>query len=103
QRKPNKKNPAIFEKEIDLHIEELLEDFNGMSNGEILNYQIKIFQKELDKAISSKMKKIIFIHGVGNGRLKSEIRHILKSFPELKFCDGSYKKYGYGATEVILH
>ena len=101
--KPHKKIQLIEEKEVDLHIEELLDDIRGMSNGDMLNFQIKIFQKELDAAISSNFKKIIFIHGVGNGRLKSEIRHILKSYPECMVGDASYKKYGYGATEVILN
>ncbi|MFN5182769.1 MAG: DUF2027 domain-containing protein [Bacteroidota bacterium] len=100
--KPHRRDQLQEEKEIDLHIEELLENISGMSNGEMLNYQIKIFQKELDLAITSNLKKIIFIHGVGNGRLKSEIRHILKSYPELIVSDASYKKYGYGGTEVIL-
>ena len=100
--KPHKKNKDVEEKEVDLHIEELIEDIGDMSSGEMLNHQIKIFQRQLDAAISANMKKIIFIHGVGNGRLKSEIRHILKSYPELIVADASYKKYGYGATEVIL-
>jgi Domain of unknown function (DUF2027)/Smr domain len=102
QSKPNKRNYLEEEREIDLHIEELVDDLRGMSNGEMLNLQIKTFQKELDKAISENLKKIIFIHGIGNGRLKSEIRHLLKSYPELVVQDGSYKKYGYGATEVII-
>jgi hypothetical protein len=100
--KPHKSRYEITEKEIDLHIEELVEDLRGMTNGDMLNLQIRTFQQELEKAISGNLKKIIFIHGVGNGRLKSEIRHLLKSYPELKVQDASYKKYGYGATEVII-
>ncbi len=102
QSKPNKKSFFEDEREINLHIEELVDDLRGMTNGDMLNLQIKSFQKELDKAISENLKKIIFIHGIGNGRLKSEIRHILKSYPELLVQDASYKKYGYGATEVII-
>ncbi|MFL5752968.1 MAG: hypothetical protein ACJ76F_06145 [Bacteroidia bacterium] len=43
------------------------------------------------------------MHGVGNGRLKQEITAILKNYPELGVQDASYKKYGFGATEVIIN
>lgn len=100
--KPHKLFFEKTEKEVDLHIEKLIENTKGMSNGEMLNLQIKKFQKELDSAISNNYRKIIFIHGVGNGRLKSELRTILKGYPELLALDGSHKKYGYGATEVVI-
>jgi hypothetical protein len=90
------------EKEFDLHIEELIENHNGMSNVEIMDYQLFIFKKELEKAIDSKFKKIIFIHGIGNGRLKSEILKILKTYKKIEFQDASYQKYGFGATEVLI-
>jgi hypothetical protein len=105
EKKESKPHKLFFEKtekEIDLHIEELVDDIKGMTSGEMLNLQIKRFQKELDNAISNNFRKIIFIHGVGNGRLKAEIRNILKAYPELQVMDASYKKYGFGATEVNI-
>jgi hypothetical protein len=90
------------EKECDLHIEELIENYSGMSNSEMLDYQLFIFKKELEKAIDGKFKKIIFIHGIGNGRLKSEILKILKTYKKIEFQDASYQKYGFGATEVLI-
>jgi hypothetical protein len=51
------------EKVVDLHIEELLKDFSGMSNAQIISYQIQCFQNEMDRAIVNKMHKITFIHG----------------------------------------
>ena len=97
-------NPAFFiEKEIDLHAENLLASFKHMSNHEILQVQLKHFQKNLDEAITNRYYKIVFIHGVGNGRLKQELIAILKSYHnELTYRDGDYKKYGFGATEVII-
>lgn len=94
---------AVKEKEVDLHIEELVDSFKGWTNTQIIQHQIKQFQKELDQAISNNFYKITFIHGVGNGRLKQEIITILKNYSELSFQDASYKKYGFGATEVIIH
>ncbi len=97
-------NPAFFiEKEIDLHAQHLLDSFKGMSNHEILQVQLKHFQKNLDEAITNHYYKIVFIHGVGNGRLKQELVGILKGYKnELNYRDGDYKKYGFGATEVII-
>jgi hypothetical protein len=97
-------NPDFFvEKEIDLHAENLMDSFKHMSNHEILQVQLRHFQKHLEEAITNRYYKIVFIHGVGNGRLKQEIHTILKNYSEeVKFQDASYKKYGYGATEVII-
>ncbi len=92
----------IHEKEIDLHIEQLLDSYKGMTNAQIIQHQLRVFQKELENAIASNLKKIIFIHGVGNGRLKQEILAILRNYPELKVQDASFKKYGFGATEVNI-
>jgi hypothetical protein len=98
------KNPAfLIEKEVDLHAENLMETFKHMSNYEIMQVQLKQFQSDLEEAIANRYYKIVFIHGVGNGRLKQEIVNILKSYNrEVRFQDGDYKKYGYGATEVTI-
>lgn len=90
------------EMEVDLHIEELMESHTGMNNAQILEVQLKHFKYMLDDAIANNFKKIIFIHGVGTGRLKQELYTILKTYDKLRFQDGSYSKYGFGATEVVL-
>ena len=100
--KPKSDFLALQEREVDLHIEELVESHKGMSNTDIIRLQLRHFQKELEKAINENLFKITFIHGVGNGRLKQEIIAILKNYPELRFQDAPYKKYGFGATEIIL-
>lgn len=91
-----------LEKEVDLHIEELIDNMSGLSNFEMLNIQLERFEKELDAAIEKNMKKIIFIHGVGNGRLKQEIISILNKTRGVSYQDASYKEYGYGATQVNI-
>lgn len=100
--KPHISNDPTREMEIDLHIEELLDNYYGMSNFEIVQVQLNTFQKALDKAISEHYRKLIVIHGVGNGRLKQEVRAILATYSNLRFHDASYAKYGFGATEVEL-
>lgn len=100
--KSNKEYLKSLEKEVDLHIEELIDNTSGLSNFEMLNIQLERFEKELDEAISKNMKKIIFIHGVGNGRLKQEITNRLKTTRGVTFQDASFKEYGYGATQVNI-
>ena len=91
-------------REIDLHIQELLDNTKGLSNKEMLDVQIDHFKKEMEKAIHEKIKKIIFIHGKGNGTLKTELRNQLKrKYKKYQFQDASFKEYGYGATMVYLH
>ncbi len=99
--KPEKRNTDISE--IDLHITEILDDHRGMSNGEILKIQLDRFTTALEGAIKTDQKKIVFIHGLGNGKLKFEVRKLLNTkFSHLKYQDASFKEYGYGATLVYL-
>ncbi len=100
--KTKKKKKAGEPEEIDLHIEELVDDHRGMSNAEILETQMARFTTALEGALRSGTGKIVFIHGVGNGRLKLRIRQTLdRKYPRLRYQDASFKEYGYGATMVI--
>ena len=88
--------------EIDLHIEELEKNYRQLTPDQMINIQIDYFIKNLEKAlISEKVKYFVVIHGVGNGRLKTEIRRILREdYPRLKFSDAPFDEYGYGATLI---
>jgi len=89
--------------EVDLHINELVENTAGLSSHEILEVQIDRFNSEMQQAISDRVKRIVFIHGVGQGALKAEIINELKKrYKKYYFQDASFKEYGYGATMVIL-
>ncbi len=100
--KVKKSNDSI--REVDLHIHELLEDYKGMSNAEMLNVQMETFHKALNEGIKNHdVKKMVFIHGVGAGTLKNELRKSLTNdYPNLYFQDASFKEYGFGATLIIL-
>lgn len=90
------------EEEVDLHIENLLPSHAGMSNAEIITVQLNYFNRALDSAMRRNVHKIVFIHGVGKGKLKEEIHKILKSHSDIVFRSAPYEKYGWGATEVIF-
>ena len=90
--------------EVDLHIQELADNYKDLSNAEILEIQMGRFQTTLEGAIKSKTRKIVYIHGVGNGKLKHEIRKTIdRKYPRLRYQDASFKEYGYGATMVIIN
>lgn len=96
-----KADPLV--EEVDLHIEDLVEDHGSLSGREVLDIQMARFTTALEGALLSKTKRIVFIHGVGNGKLKFEIRKTLdKKYPRLRYQDASFKEYGYGATMVII-
>jgi hypothetical protein len=105
QSKKQSKNVALTDEieEVDLHIEKIADNFEGMSNAEILDIQMGKFTIALTGAIRNNVKKIVFIHGVGNGKLKYEISKALNTnFPKLSYQDASFKEYGFGATMVII-
>lgn len=90
-------------KEVDLHIDELLDNRAGLENNELLQVQMDKFRSEMKAAIQNKIAKIVFIHGVGSGVLKLELRKELqRDYKKYQFQDASFKEYGYGATMVIL-
>lgn len=88
--------------EVDLHVEKINPDFKNLESSAILALQLSFFRKNLDYAIKEQFKRAVFIHGVGNGVLKTEILKIVKEYADLKARDASFLKYGYGATEVLL-
>ncbi|MDR1984134.1 MAG: DUF2027 domain-containing protein [Prevotellaceae bacterium] len=90
--------------EVDLHIESLIGNKENLSNGEILKLQIDRFTIALDLGISAHTKRMVFIHGIGNGKLKYEIRRLLDTqyADKVRYQDASFKEYGYGATMVYI-
>lgn len=90
------------EAEVDLHIEELVESTAGINTDSILKIQLDHFTRCLESAISNHYHKVIFIHGVGNGTLKSELRMSLDRYEGLTYTIAPMAKYGVGAIEVTI-
>ena len=85
------------------HIEKLIDDWQGKSSFEILNMQLKEFEKWYHLAITHKQQAFTVIHGVGKGKLKEEIHNHLKIRKEVKSFINQYtNNFGYGATEKIF-
>lgn len=89
--------------EVDLHIGELLDDMRGMSNSEILNYQLNKFREVMEKYKGKREQKIVFIHGKGDGVLRKAVLDELKrKYPGCRYQDASFQEYGFGATMVTI-
>jgi len=88
--------------EIDLHIHQLTNSFKGMSNYDMLTLQLDTAKRQLEFAISKRIQKVVFIHGVGEGVLKVELEYLFGKYSNVKFYDANYQKYGVGATEVYI-
>lgn len=98
--KKSRKDDVVIE--IDLHIEKLVPNKRGMSNFDILTLQMETAKRQIDFAMRNRIPKIVFIHGVGEGVLKSELDFLLNRYDNLTFQDANYQKYGLGATEVYF-
>ncbi len=89
--------------EVDLHIDELVETTAGMSSLDMLNYQLDVVRRTMDENLRYKGKKIVFIHGKGEGVLRNAIsQEIRRKYPRCLSQDASFQKYGFGATMVII-
>lgn len=88
---------------IDLHADELLETTAGMNAADILHYQLDVFKKTMDENKKKKGKKIVFIHGKGEGVLRHALVHELNyRYKSCTYQDASFQEYGYGATQVTI-
>ena len=88
---------------IDLHIHELIDDQSGLQDRTKLDIQLNHFERMMRIAGEQRVKRVIFIHGVGQGVLRNQIRTRLDSYyPDCTVRDGNPREYGAGATEVIL-
>lgn len=110
----SKVNPTVSTKsesnfEIDLHYESLTESLTIKSNHEILQKQLTACRSFVQKSMRNKLKRIVIIHGKGEGVLKSEIHLYLTRLNSeqgvrLDFHDAPYHEYGMGgATEVLFY
>lgn len=105
--KPSRPKPTEHQEQvvIDLHMHALTDvDDKGVSARDMLTYQLRRFEHAMDDALANPhVRRVVAIHGVGNGRLRSEVVRVIRSkYPACEYQDASFKEYGYGATMVML-
>ena len=109
--KPKRKNKPVkrvkdrYEPtmEVDLHINQLVKSTKGMANHDMLTLQLETARRQLDFAIKKRIQKVVFIHGVGDGVLKTELEYLFGRYNNVTYYDANYQKYGLGATEVYIY
>ena len=100
--KEKKNKKEIPPPEFDLHIEKLVKSYKAMNNYDILTLQMETAKRHIEFALRNRIPKIVFIHGVGEGVLKSDLDFLLGRYDNILFQDANYQKYGLGATEVYF-
>jgi hypothetical protein len=88
--------------EVDLHIHMVVDSTRNLSNHDMVLVQLNHFEKTLAEARRRRLTKVVYIHGIGKGRLRNELRKRLKSLSNCDFEDADYSRYGLGATQVRL-
>jgi dsDNA-specific endonuclease/ATPase MutS2 len=84
-------------REIDLHLKE------GYNRPDAVDRQLARFRAELDSVVRTGLKEIIFIHGVGNGKLKQELRRILEtSYKTCSYQDAPFNRFGFGGATLVI-
>ncbi len=102
QRTSIKKEKKVPPMEVDLHIHKLVKNQKGMTNYDMLTIQLDTAKRQLEFAISKRIPKMVFIHGVGQGVLRSELEYLFRKYDGIRYEDGDYKKYGVGALAVYI-
>lgn len=98
------KEKAGFDPVLDLHIDKIHPDPSRLRKGDILAYQMKVFEQFVEKAIRLKVQQVFIVHGLGNGKLKDEIATRLVLHPGVNtFKNEFHPSFGFGATEVWLY
>jgi DNA-nicking Smr family endonuclease len=88
--------------EIDLHLNKLVEHPELLEDWQHLHTQMQHVKNCLSAADKKNIRKIVFIHGVGTGVLKTELQNYLSKFENLTVSKADFNEYGNGATEVLI-
>ncbi|GAA3518245.1 hypothetical protein GCM10022393_35450 [Aquimarina addita] len=99
---PKPKERHVPPMEVDLHIHKLIKSTKGMGNHDMITLQLDTAKRQLDFAIHKRIPGVIFIHGVGQGVLKEELKYLFGRYDNVRVSDADYKKYGLGAMEVYI-
>jgi hypothetical protein len=101
--KPKKKEIVQDSLEVDLHFDEDDIQNSRLNPGAILALQMSRFHAAIEEAIGKSIRRLVVIHGLGQGTLKMQIRKELQEkYPDFIYQDASFKEYGFGATLIHI-
>ena len=89
--------------EVDLHMHAIVDSQVGLDPTTMLELQLSHFERMLQIGIRQRMKKLVFIHGIGQGVLRHQIWSRVDSYyPDCSCRSADPIEYGSGATEVWI-
>ena len=95
-----KKQNASSIPTLDLHATAL--GIDGMPTNELLEKKLSHCRMFLNQCIDKRHTKVLIIHGVGEGVLKTAVRQLLRGKKGISFHDGNYSTRGVGSTLVEI-
>ncbi len=94
---------SAAEFEVDLHLHAIVDSQRGLSPAVMLELQIAHFERMLQIGIRQRTKKMVFIHGIGQGVLRHQIwSRVEQYYPDCTCRSADPRKFGSGATEVWI-
>ena len=89
--------------EVDLHMHQLVDSQRGLTPAAMLELQLSHFERMLQIGVRQKTKRMVFIHGVGQGVLRHQIwSRIEQYYPDCACRSADPRRFGNGATEVWI-
>jgi|TARA_Y100000385_G_scaffold289597_1_gene359569 hypothetical protein len=89
--------------EVDLHMHAIVDSQSGLEPSTMLELQLAHFERMLQIGIRQRMKKLVFIHGIGQGVLRHQIwSRVDQYYPDCSCRSADPREYGSGATEVWI-
>ncbi len=103
-KKQPKANTSRNERIVDLHQNALFPNLHGLTDVDIHIRQKQEVIKVLSEEMNHHGKRIVFIHGKGEGILRNEIiKELDRHKAHCSYSDASFRDYGYqGAILVII-
>jgi dsDNA-specific endonuclease/ATPase MutS2 len=90
QSKASKKNQDF--PRLDLHIENLVKQDRDLSSHQKFTIQIQHFKRFLIWNEEQKNARFLVVHGVGSGKLKTEIQEIVRGLPGATMYDANFSQ-----------
>ena len=87
---------------LDLHYESIYNNKIEVSAHEKFTLQMNIFKRFINGHLKNKTTRVLVIHGVGEGRLKSEILACLRGRRGYDMNDANYSLRGVGASYIDI-
>ena len=89
--------------EVDLHVNALLDNTEGLSPTVLLNTQLTEFRIMMERNIRRKGLRIVFIHDKDDVVLREAlIKELTRRYRTCTYEDAPFQKYAFGATMVTI-